>query len=69
MNRNKELIGKDLVVEEEYSIYRSIIWISTTQARNKVVSELDTNTANIISNTEITVRSRVKKIGWNIIHR
>ena len=44
--------------DEEYSIYRSLRQGSTTQARNKGVSELDITTDNIWRNNERTGRIR-----------
>ena len=47
-----DLIAEDIVVMEEYSIHRSFRRGSTTQARNKGVSEADINTANQWRNHE-----------------
>ena len=57
-NRKNKLIRKDVVIEEYYSIYRSLRWGYITQASDKGVLELDTTTANIWRNTYITVRRR-----------
>ena len=61
INSKKKLIGKDAVIEEEYSICRSLKKGSTTQARNIVVSDLDIATANIWRNTERTGGIRATK--------
>ena len=46
-NRKNRLIGKDVGIEEEYSIYRSLRRGYTTQAMNIGVSELDITNTNI----------------------
>ena len=40
-NRNKKVIDKDVVIEEDYSTYRSLRQGSNTQASNKGVLELE----------------------------
>ena len=58
---NKKLIRKAVVLYEEYSIYRYLRQGSTTHVRNKGLSELDINTANIWINTERKGGSRANK--------
>ena len=57
-NRKNKLIRKDVVIEEYYSIYRSLRWGYITQARNKGVSELDITNDNICRNNKRKGRRR-----------
>ena len=50
-NRKNKLIGKDVRIEEEYSICGSCRQVSTTQSSNKGVSELCITTSNKWINT------------------
>ena len=54
INKKNKCIGKDVGIEEEYYIYRSVQWVYTTQARNKGVSDLNIPNYNICINDDIT---------------